>query len=69
MAEATQELERLIAGLSEEQVRQVVDFAKFLCWSDERREWREFGRQPFAKAYGDDEPEYTPADHREEPKS
>lgn len=69
MAATTQELEQLIADLSEEQVRQVVDFAKFLRWSDERRQWSEFGRQQLAKAYGDDEPEYTLADLREEPKS
>lgn len=69
MAAATQELKQLIAELSEEQVRQVADFAKFLRWSDERREWREFGQQQFAKAYGEDEPDYTLADHREEPAS
>lgn len=68
MAAGSQEFEKLIADLSEEQVRELVNFAKFLRWSDERREWREFGQQQFAKAYGDDEPEYTLADLRPEPK-
>jgi hypothetical protein len=69
MAAATSELKQLIAELSDEQARQVADFAKFLRWNDERREWREFGQQQFANAYGDGEPEYTLADRREEPKS
>jgi hypothetical protein len=67
MAAGSPELEQLIADLSEEQMREVVNFAKFLRWSDERREWREFGQQQFAKAYGDDEPEYTLNDLRPEP--
>lgn len=69
MAAPAQELEQLIVDLSEEQVREVVNFAKFLRWSEERREWREFGQQQFAKAYADDEPEYTLADLRPEQKS
>jgi len=69
MSMGSKELEQLIADLSEEQVRELVNFAKFLRWSDERREWCEFGQQQFAKAYGDDEPEYTLADLRPESES
>lgn len=69
MAAATSELKQLIAELSEDQARQVTDYARFLRWRDEHREWHEFGRQQFAKAYGDDEPEYTLADRREESES
>ena len=60
------ELERLIPELSIGQLQQVVDFAKFLRWKEERRDWQEFGKKQLAGAYGDDEPEYTLADIREE---
>lgn len=68
-AAAQQELERLIADLSASQMQQVVDFAKFLQWQEDRREWQEFGKRQFARAYGDNEPEYTLADIREESKA
>jgi len=68
-ATAQFELERLIPELSPDEIQQVVNFAKFLRWQDERREWREFAKQRFARAYGDNEPEYTLADIREESKA
>ena len=68
MASVNQEFEQLVAGLTDEQFRQLVGFAKFLRWSDERHDWRDFGLAQFAKAYGDNEPEYTLADVREDTK-
>ena len=48
MISSTQhELERLIPELSIGQLQQVVDFAKFLRWKEERRGWQEFGKQRF----------------------
>jgi len=68
-AAAQNELERLLPDLSAAQMRQVLDFAKFLQWQEDRREWQRFGKQQFARAYGDNEPEYTLADIREDSKA
>jgi hypothetical protein len=55
-------LDKVVATLSEERQREVLDFATFLAWQDDRAGWREFGKAQLARAYGPDEPEYTPAD-------
>jgi hypothetical protein len=60
-------LEKVLDGLSEERQREVLDFAEFLSWQEEREEWRRFGRAQFARAYGPNEPEYTHADLKPEP--
>lgn len=56
-------LNELLATLSEDQVREVLTFARFLHARQEQEEWRRFGVGQFARAYGPDEPEYTAADH------
>ena len=56
----------ILAGLSEDQLREVVDFARFLQARQEYEEWRQFGAQQLARAYGPDEPEYTEADLKPE---
>ncbi|HVK16546.1 MAG TPA: hypothetical protein VM533_06325 [Fimbriiglobus sp.] len=56
-----------MATLSEERQREVLDFAEFLSWQDDREGWRRFGAAQFARAYGPDEPEYTAADLKPEP--
>ena len=63
---AKQALEQIIETLPEEDVSEVLDFARFLSHREERHAWQEFGRQQLAKAYGPDEPEYTEADIRRE---
>jgi hypothetical protein len=55
-------LEPLLEGLSEERLRQLIDFARFLASEDEREGWKRFGQAQLARAYGPDEPEYTEAD-------
>ena len=60
-------LERILDNLPEGRQREVLDFAEFLSWQEERKEWREFGKAQFARAYGPDEPEYTTADLKPEP--
>ena len=47
---------------------QVVQFAQFLAWQDDRADWQQFGRTQLAKAYGEDEPEYTTADLKDQGK-
>jgi hypothetical protein len=54
-------LNELLATFPEDQLREVLDFARFLNARQEREEWRRFGSQQFARAYGPDEPEYTEA--------
>ena len=55
-------LNRLLDTLSDERQREVLDFATFLAWQDDRDGWRRFGATQLARAYGPNEPEYTLAD-------
>ena len=55
-------LDPLLETLSEDRLRHLIDFARFLAWEDERRDWRQFGQAQLAPAYGPDEPEDTEAD-------
>jgi hypothetical protein len=57
-------LEPLLEGLSEDRIRQLIDFARFLSMEQDRQEWQSFGRDQLARAYGPDEPEYTDTDIR-----
>ena len=59
---AKQALVDLLEQLPDERVREILDFARFVTLEEERQEWTQFGREQFARAYGPDEPEYTPAD-------
>jgi hypothetical protein len=59
-------LEKLVESLSEERQREVLDFAEFLAWQDDREGWRRFGQAQLARAYGPNEPEYTLADLKPE---
>jgi len=59
-------LEKVLEGLPEERLREVLDFAEFLSWQEERQAWRQFGQAQFARAYGPNEPEYTSADLKRE---
>jgi hypothetical protein len=51
-----------LENFPEDRLRQVLDYARFLSWAEEREEWQHFGRLQLARAYGTDEPEYTEAD-------
>ena len=57
-----QTLDKLLESLTEDRVREVLDFAQFLSWRSQRERWQRFGRAQLARAYGPDEPEYTAAD-------
>lgn len=59
-------LETLLDSLPEERLRELLDFAEFLSWQEERQAWRQFGQAQFARAYGPNEPEYTHADLKAE---
>jgi hypothetical protein len=59
---AKEELDRLAGSLPEERIEQLLEYARFLCWQEERRRWSRFGQAQLARAYGPDEPEYTEAD-------
>ncbi len=52
-------LDRVLDTLPEERVRQVADFAMFLRWQDEDKEWHQWGLEILARAYGPDEPDYS----------
>jgi hypothetical protein len=66
---ARENLEKLLKDMPEERLREIVDFAAFLKWQDERGAWQDFGKAQLARAYGPDEPEYTRADLKAEPNS
>jgi len=59
---AQEQITQLASSLSEPQLGQLLNFAVFLRLQDESNEWRRAAQQQFAKAYGDNEPEYTNAD-------
>jgi hypothetical protein len=52
-------LDQVLEDLPDDRVAEVLDFAAFLRWQDERQDWRQFGLTQFAQAYGSDEPEYS----------
>ena len=55
-------LHRVLDDLPEERLIEILDFAEFLSWQQERDELRQLALGGLAKAYSDDEPEYTMAD-------
>jgi len=55
-------IEKYLDVLPEERLRELLHFAEFLKWQQERREWQQFGRAQLARAYGKDEPEYSIVD-------
>ena len=61
---AIDRLEPILESLSEDRVRQLIDFARFLAVEQDRQEWPWFGQERLARAYGPDEPDYTEADIR-----
>ena len=52
-------LDKVLEELPEDRLREVLDFAVFVSWREEREAWRQFGQAQFARAYGTDEPEYS----------
>jgi hypothetical protein len=52
--------------MPEEYLREVLNFAEFLSWQEERAAWRAFGQAQLARAYGPDEPQYSVADLKPE---
>jgi hypothetical protein len=64
-----EKLNLILDRLPSDRIGDILNFAEFLSWQDERTAWQCFGRAQFAHAYGPDEPEYTTADLRLEPKS
>lgn len=59
-------LEEVLQNLPENRVQEVLDFARFLSFQEDREGWQAFGRKQLARAYGDDEPEYGPEDIKPE---
>jgi hypothetical protein len=55
-------LTEMLAELPDERLDELLDFAKYLAWKDDRASWQQFGQSQFAKVYGEDEPEYTEDD-------
>ncbi len=56
---AKEALEEILLVLPEHRLSELVDFARFLSWLDERSAWQHFGRLQLAQAYGPDEPDYS----------
>ncbi len=63
---AREMLEQVLTELPEDRVGEVLDFARFVSSQEEREAWRQSGRAQLARAYGDDEPDYTEADLKPE---
>jgi hypothetical protein len=61
-----QALNQVLQDLPESSLGEVLHFVQFLQTRDESEEWSQFGQTQLAKAYGEDEPEYTEADIKPE---
>ncbi|MFH1268151.1 MAG: hypothetical protein ABIK89_20730 [Planctomycetota bacterium] len=59
-------LEQILGQLPENRVSEVLDFARFLSWQEERQAWQQFGQAQLAKAFGPDEPDYRLAEVKPE---
>jgi hypothetical protein len=51
-----------MSEISQERLKEILDRVASLTWEQEREELRQMALAALAKAYGDDEPEYTLAD-------
>ena len=61
---ARRALDEVLEQLPEDRVAELLDYARFLAIRTEAQEWQRLGRQQFARAYGENEPDYTLADIR-----
>jgi hypothetical protein len=61
-----QVLNHALETLPEDRLGEVLCFVQGLQTRENREAWANFGRTQLAKAYGDDEPEYTEADIKPE---
>ena len=59
-------LEGILQNLPENRLQEVLDFARFLSFQEDREAWQAFGRRQFARAFGEDEPEYSLEDIKPE---
>jgi hypothetical protein len=59
-------LDKVLATLPEERLRQLLDFAQFLSLQEEQKEWCQAGLATLAELYSPEEPEYTQADIKPE---
>jgi hypothetical protein len=57
-------IEQVLEEVSEDRLREVLDFAQFLAWQEERQSWQEAGRAQLARCFGDDEAEFSESDIR-----
>ena len=65
----TKEALSVIMGeMPEERLREVLDFARFLSRRAEGDAWTGLALEQLRRAYGPDEPEYTEADLKPEPR-
>jgi hypothetical protein len=59
---AQEALAEIFVHLPESRQDELLEFAQYLSWREQREAWRDFGREQFAKAYGPDEPLYSADD-------
>jgi hypothetical protein len=52
----------LIEHLPAERLQELLSYARYLAVKEEADTWHELGLRQLAKAYGNNEPEYTEAD-------
>jgi hypothetical protein len=57
---------QVLQELPDNRLGEVLDFARFLTVQEEHEAWSRFGQLSLARAYGNDEPEYTEADLKSE---
>jgi hypothetical protein len=62
-----QAIDQLLQDLPDEQLGEVLAFARYVIWREQREPWLRFGRDHLAKAYGENEPDYAIEDIKPEP--
>jgi hypothetical protein len=67
-----EQIDELLAALSEPRLCELLNFARYLRWADaqereEREDWLRFSLEQFARAYGPDEPDYSETDVKQGP--
>ena len=61
-----QRLDEVLTEMSEERLKQILEYAEFLTERDEYDAWHAFGRGQLARLYEGEESDYTLADIKKE---
>jgi hypothetical protein len=64
-----QRLDEVLTEMSDERLKQILDYAEFLTERDEYEAWHAFGRSQLARLYEGEDSDYTLADIKKDLRS